>query len=144
VRAATVSRSPAPPVNFPFRSEITGLQPIHLLSPPLSHYLLTLLYSSIRHPTDCSIEQPPNPHHLSPSTFIRTMSSINQAKQIADEFNNGCSTQELKKCFNEFKRLLVLGLKEDGHDMACIPSYGTIPPLLYPSRSRRNTNSVSL
>jgi hypothetical protein len=48
-----------------------------------------------------------------------------QAQQIAAEFEAGSSTQELKKYFNEFKRLLVLGLKEDGHDMPCIPSYGT-------------------
>jgi hypothetical protein len=59
------------------------------------------------------------------------MSLIEEAKQIAAEFDSGCSTPELKKCFNEFKRLLVLGLKEDGHDMACIPSYGIspIPPI---------------
>jgi hypothetical protein len=56
------------------------------------------------------------------------MSLIDQAKQIADEFNSGCTTEELKKCYHEFKRLLELGLKEDGHDMPCIPSYGiTIP-----------------
>jgi hypothetical protein len=54
------------------------------------------------------------------------MSPIDKAQQFADEFTAGCSTAELKKCFNEFKRLLVLGLKEDGHDMPCIPSYGML------------------
>jgi hypothetical protein len=52
------------------------------------------------------------------------MSPITKAEAIAAEFESGCSTQELKKCFNEFKNLLVLGLKEDGHDMPCIPSFG--------------------
>ena len=55
------------------------------------------------------------------------MSPVEQASQIATELDSGCSTQELKKCFIEFKRLLVLGLREDGHDMLCIPSYGAIP-----------------
>jgi hypothetical protein len=54
------------------------------------------------------------------------MCPIDEAKRIADDFNDGCSTAELKKCFAEFKRLLVLGLKEDGHDMPCIPSFGTL------------------
>jgi hypothetical protein len=54
------------------------------------------------------------------------MSPIDKATQIADEFESGCSTEALKKCFNEFKRLLVLGLKEDGHDMPCIPSFGML------------------
>jgi len=54
------------------------------------------------------------------------MSVVDKAQKIADEFAAGCSTEELKKCSNEFKRLLVLGLKEDGHDMPCIPSYGTL------------------
>jgi len=52
------------------------------------------------------------------------MSPVAQAKQIAGEFEEGCSTKELNTCFNEFKRLMVLGLKEDGHDMPCIPSFG--------------------
>ena len=56
-------------------------------------------------------------------SFIE-MSPVEQATKIATEFDQGCSTTELKKCYQEFKRLLVLGLKEDGHDMPCIPSYG--------------------
>jgi hypothetical protein len=67
------------------------------------------------------------------------MSTIDKAKEIAAEFEQGCSTQELKKCFNEFKRLLVLGLKEDGHDMPCIPSYGTLPP----QKHTRNYHAVN-
>lgn len=46
------------------------------------------------------------------------------ALYLATQFYSTCSTNNLKKCFIEFKRLLTLGLKEDGHDMACIPSYG--------------------
>jgi len=53
------------------------------------------------------------------------MSLIERAEQISAEFDEGCSTDQLKKCFDEFKKLLALGLKEDGHDMPCIPSYGT-------------------
>ena len=57
------------------------------------------------------------------------MSPLTQAKQIAAELDAAVSTSELKKCFTEFKRLLVLGLKEDGHDMPCIPSFGiTLTP----------------
>jgi len=69
------------------------------------------------------------------------MSPIDQAKQIAAEFEAGCSTEELKKCFNEFKRLLVIGLKDDGHDMPCIPSYGTLPYQL-PQSITQSTNGV--
>jgi len=58
------------------------------------------------------------------------MSLIDRAKEIAAEFDRGSTTDELKKCYDEFKRLLVLGLKEDGHDMPCIPSYGTIPVIM--------------
>ena len=54
------------------------------------------------------------------------MSLIEHANRIANEFDSGCTTEELKKCYNEFKRLLELGLKEDGLDMPCIPSYGNL------------------
>lgn len=62
------------------------------------------------------------------------MSSVAKAEQIAAEFESGCSTDELKKCYSEFKRLLILGLKEDGHDMPCIPSFGKSFPPVPPQR----------
>lgn len=58
---------------------------------------------------------------------LRAMSVVDKAAEIADEFAAGCTTEELLKCFNEFKRLMKVGLQEDGHDMPCIPSYGTTP-----------------
>jgi hypothetical protein len=61
------------------------------------------------------------------------MSLIDRAKEIAAEFDEGCTTEQIKKCYNEFKRLLVLGLKEDGHDMPCIPSFGTFFSVYSPS-----------
>jgi len=78
------------------------------------------------------------------------MSPAPKANEIAKEFADGCSAQELIKCFKEFKRLMKLGLQEDGHDMPCIPSYGTDNPIVIrlrrmldpPSRSAFLTSSV--
>ena len=129
-------------VQFTYRSQIDwladqvscALNTRHLQ--PLIHHLFAWLHSLLNVP----ILSIPLPTQLTPPYFSTssscppthsTMSLIDEAKQIAAEFDSGCSTHQLKKCFNEFKRLLVLGLKEDGHDMPCIPSYGIcpIPPI---------------
>ena len=65
---------------------------------------------------------------------------MDRAKKIAAEFDEGCTTEQLKKYFEEFKRLLVLGLKEDGHDMPCIPSFGTFS---YHRMTRKLTKLVT-
>jgi hypothetical protein len=48
-----------------------------------------------------------------------------ETARVVAEFDSGCSSDELKRLFREFKNLLVLGLREDNDKaLPCIPSYG--------------------
>jgi hypothetical protein len=57
------------------------------------------------------------------------MALVEQADDIASEFDDGTTTERLKDAFDEFQRLLRKGLQSDGQKMPCIASFGNAPYL---------------